>query len=150
MSLEQSIQNLADAINNLANSKGANGVSPEAPAADKPKRGRPAKVEVEAPEAPAEDAAAKVAARIAAVSAEAPTPVTPAKAEAPAPAATLTKADVQPVLIEVVKRFGKDACGAICQANGGPNLSSLDPSTYPAVLAAAQEMLSKPAADPTE
>lgn len=144
MSLENAINNLADAI--LALAAAAN----SADAQDKPKRGRPAKVTE--PEAPAADAAAKVAARVAAVSAEAaaPMPATPSKqAEAVADAKPLSKADVQPVLIEVVKKFGKEACGAICQAHGGPNLSALDPSTYASVLAAARKQLEQPA-DPTE
>jgi hypothetical protein len=148
MSLEQSIQNLADAINTLAAGAYRTAIAAEATSDDKPKRGRPAKVTE--PEAPAPDAAAKVAARIAAVSAEAPTPATPSKqAEAAADAKPLSKADVQPVLIEVVKKFGKEACGAICQAHGGPNLSALDPSTYASVLAAARKQLEQPA-DPTE
>jgi hypothetical protein len=139
MTLETAIQNLADAINRLA------GVQFEArEAADamgaqmssaKP-RGRPRKVETEAPapevEAPTmAAAAAKVAERIAAVSAET--------------APTVAKADVQKVLIAVVQKHGRDECGKLCQAHGGPNLSALDPSVYPALLKDAIEVLDRDA-----
>lgn len=95
-------------------------------------RGRPRKVEPDAPVEPLDIpapavAAAKVAERIAAVSAEAP---------------TVNKADVQKVLIAVVQKHGRDECGKLCAKHGGPNLSALDPSVYPALLADAQAVLS--------
>ena len=155
MSLETAIQNLADAINAHAEavrfSGGMTGASAAVTAlaaaaqSDEPKRGRgrpPGKKvepEVEAPaaeEAPAvQSAAAKVAARIAAVSAEAK----PAAAE-------ITKQMVQNTLIEVVKKHGRDECGKLCRAHGGPNLSALDPSVYPAIYADAVETLARDAA----
>jgi hypothetical protein len=54
----------------------------------------------------------------------------------------VTKADVQKLLIAVVQQHGRDECGKLCQKHGGPNLSALDPSVYPALLADAQAVLS--------
>lgn len=146
MSLEIAIQNLADAINNLAASAAGNPplakVLEAVPTADAPRpRGRPrkAEAEVEAPVAPAE-AAAKVAERIAAVSAEAVAP-TPVAVPTPPAAPSITKADVQKLLIAVVQKHGRDECGKLCQKHGGPNLSALDPSVYPALAADAQAVL---------
>lgn len=138
-------EELAVAIINLAATytgapKATVAVEPEAP---KP-RGRPRKVEaVEAPTAPepevvnpAPTPAEVVAARVAAVSQEAAAPA-PAPAEAPA----VTRAEVQQALVAVVQKHGRDVCGAICKAHGGPNLSALDPATYAAALAMAQRVL---------
>lgn len=134
MSLETAIQNLADAINTLAAGTYRGAAALEAEPA-KP-RGRPRKVETEA-QASAEvaaptfaAAAAKVAERIAAVSAEAP---------------TVAKADVQKMLIAVVQKHGRDECGKLCAKHGGPNLSALDPSVYPALLKDAIEVLDRDA-----
>jgi hypothetical protein len=133
MSLETAIQNLADAITTLAAGTYRGAVALEAEPT-KP-RGRPRKVEPEAAPAPEVEApspvyaaAAKVAERIAAVSAEATAPA-------------VTKADVQKLLIAVVQKHGRDECGKLCQKHGGPNLSALDPSVYPALLADAQAVL---------
>ena len=139
MTLETAIQNLADAINNLAGSARASDVpNPDGAAVYRP-RGRPRKVEADVPQvthseepAPAA-AAAKVAERIAAVSAEAP---------------PVAKADVQKVLIAVVQKHGRDECGKLCAKHGGPNLSALDPSVYPALLADAQAVLAYGSDDP--
>lgn len=129
----------------------------EAYAAAEPKRGRgrppgsgkKAEPESEsapapAPEAPVEDAAAKVAARVAAVSAEALANEKPAK-PAPSGAVQLSKQMLQEALIEVVKKHGRDACGALCRKHGGPNLSALSVDVYPALYADARELLAKAA-----
>jgi hypothetical protein len=115
------------------------------------KRGRKAKPEVtEAPTAPAEGAspAEVVAARIAAVSAEtAPTPTEePAAASTPtvAPTVAIDKKVVTDTLVAVVQKHktaGRDIVGAICRANGAPNLSALAESTYPEVYKAGQMAL---------
>ena len=143
MTLETSIQNLADAINNLASTLAANPPLPRnlettpTSAAIEPakRRGRPPKAEtpevIESPEVPA------------AVEPE-PAPVAPPPATAPA----IAKADVQKLLIEVVQRVGRDKCGELCRAHGGPNLSALDPSAYPALVADARKALEDAASDP--
>jgi hypothetical protein len=115
------------------------------------KRGRKAKPEVtDAPTAPAEGAspAEVVAARIAAVSAEtAPTPTEePAAASTPtvAPTVAIDKKVVTDTLVAVVQKHktaGRDIVGAICRANGAPNLSALAESTYPEVYKAGQMAL---------
>ena len=143
MSLETAIEKLAESIGALAYAiQFGRTDSPLAAPADAPKpRGRPRKVEaeVEAPVAPAE-AAAKVAERIAAVSAEALAPA-PVAVPTPPAAPSITKADVQKLLIAVVQKHGRDECGKLCQKHGGPNLSALDPSVYPALAADAQAVL---------
>jgi hypothetical protein len=103
-------------------------------AAVKPKRGRPAKSAepVEAPEF-AEQLAAE------------PQTAAPKPAAAPAGAA-IEKKDVQKLLIAVVQKHGVAACSEICMKHGGPNLSALDPSTYPSVVADAQAKLAVEAA----
>jgi hypothetical protein len=53
----------------------------------------------------------------------------------------LTMVEVRKALIEVVKEKGKEACGALCRAHGGPNLSAIDPKQYPALHAAAIALL---------
>lgn len=147
MSLEQSIQNLADAINALAKATqhsgsmtGAAGAitalaaAASAPDDDQPKRGRgrPRKVE---PTATSDEFPAEVEAPVA----PAPAPVAPASA-------TVDAAMLRPVLIEVVKVHGRDKCGELCRKYGGPNLSALDPKVYPALYAEAKELLAQDAA----
>lgn len=142
MTLETSIQNLADAINNLASTLAANPplpqnleATPTSAAVATRRRGRPPKAEtvevIESPEVPA------------AIEPE-PAPVAPPPATAPA----IAKADVQKLLIEVVQRVGRDKCGELCRAHGGPNLSALDPSVYPALVADARKALEDAASDP--
>lgn len=141
-------EELHRAIRNFFYSQTDDATKPMAPApqpevaADKPKRGRPAK-SAEPIEAPVVDAT---------VSAE-PSEVAPAqpKAEAAVPAAApagaaIEKKDVQKLLIAVVQKHGVAACSEICMKHGGPNLSALDPSTYPSVVADAQAKLATEAA----
>lgn len=126
---------LMNLVGELATSDGPR----EAPAAAEAprRRGRPAKAETapeapvapSEPETPAPTPAEKVAARIAAVSAEA------TKGDA------IDKPTVRKKLIEVVQKIGKDACGSLCLAHGGPNLSVLDPAVYPALYADACKLL---------
>lgn len=59
----------------------------------------------------------------------------------PEQAPTMDRATVQKKLIEVVQKVGKDACGALCRAHGGPNLSALDPGVYDALYADAVKLL---------
>lgn len=163
MSLEASIQNLADAINSLAKAihyaeplavplPGTRDPTVLTPEEAPKRRGRPPGSSKKAEPATSEEftditpqpadavaeAKAAVAARIAAVSAEATKPA--------AKVAEVSKQEVQLALIEVVKKHGRDACGQLCRNHGGPNLSALDPSVYPALLSEAQEMLAKDAA----
>ena len=141
MSLEQSIQNLADAILTLAASgyRGAIALEAQTDAvtvgADKPKRGpgRPPKN----PEPAAPDAAPAADARIEVAAVQ---PVAPAPAAA---ASTVSKSDVQTVLIQVVQRISKAACTELCLKYGAPNISALDPAVYPALLADAKAALEK-------
>lgn len=152
MSLETAIEKLADAIRYHADTLSAAANIPLAnlPTGEqKPKRGRPPgskNAEVDPPVAPPEP---EVIAEAAPPVPTAP-PAKPAKPAAPAPAAAaISKAQVQALLIEVVKQHGRDACGALCKKHGGPNLSSLDPSVYPALYADAQNVLSQEA-DPAQ
>lgn len=72
----------------------------------------------------------------------------PASAPAPAPKPVATSVDaplLRSTLIEVVKKHGRDKCGELCRAHGGPNLSALDPSVYPAIYAEALELLAQDA-----
>ena len=102
-------------------------------------RGRPPKVEVVQTTAAEERVVAAPAAQTA-----------PAETKPAATAGTDVKV-VRAALLEVVKRFGRDACGSICQEHGAPNLSALDPSTFPSVLAAANKLLEAPVeVDPAE
>lgn len=142
MSLEQSIQNLADAINALAATRTAH----EAPiptmalsGAEAPKpRGRPRKVEPAAA-APEE------------FSAEAPVAVGGVVAKDPEVQATVDVGDgpsqqaLRELLINIVKKHGRDACGALCRKHGAANLTALSPDVYPAVYADALELFAKPA-----
>ena len=77
-----------------------------------------------------------------------PTPAPPAAeppaAEPPA-AASVDVAEVRKALIAVVQKIGKAECAALCQKHGGANLTALDPSVYPALLADARKMLEKAA-----
>lgn len=147
MTLETSIQNLADAINNLASTLAANPPLPQnleatpTPAAVATRRrGRPPKAEtasetvevIESPDVPD-------------LVEETPPP---APAPTPPPAPAIAKADVQKLLIEVVQKVGRDKCGELCRAHGGPNLSALDPSVYPALVADARKALEDAASDP--
>ena len=115
MTLETSIQNLADAINNLASTLAANPplpqnleATPTSAAVATKRRGRPPKAEtvevIESPEVPA-------------AFAPEPAPVAPPPATAPA----IAKSDVQKLLIEVVQKVGRDKCGELCRAHGGPS-----------------------------
>jgi hypothetical protein len=142
MSLETAIQNLADAINALAATYVPTIIERTEPSAapvvalptEAPKRGRgrPPK-------------AAPVAASAEFPSEEPEAPAAPlAPAPTPPPAADageLTMVEVRKALIEVVKEKGKEACGALCRAHGGPNLSAIDPKQYPALHAAAIALL---------
>jgi hypothetical protein len=76
-----------------------------------------------------------------AVPVEAPAAAPPPSAAPAAEAPTLSKGDVQKVLIEVVKQHGAEACGALCRKYGGPNLSSLKVEVWPALLTDAQALL---------
>jgi hypothetical protein len=113
------------------------------------KRGRKPKAEVTeaptVPEAETSSPAEVVAARIAAVSAEsAPTATQAAPAASAAdnaPAVAIDKKVVTEALVALVKKHGRDVCGALCRAHGAPNLSALAESTYPAVYAEAQKLL---------
>lgn len=144
MSLEQSIQNLADAINALARSNTVAAVRAEvamqdvatpdvAPAKRGP--GRPKKETTEsAPvDAPPPQSAAVV------VPAGAPASAT--EPVAPAGAAPVTKSDVQKALIAVVQKVSKEACISLCERFGASNLSGIDADVYPELLAAANELL---------
>lgn len=133
----------------------ASGALPAAPAtpSEAPRRrGRPPKAESTPTPAPEQVAAAavRVAERVAAVSSEAmkaaPEPA-PAPVEPEAP--TVDRSTVQKKLIEVVQKLGKDACGALCRSHGGPNLSALDPSVYPALYSNACTLLEGADADPS-
>ena len=107
------------------------------PEAEAPKRrGRPPKAAEQAPEPPE-------APQEATANAPEPTPAPqPAAAPAaPAEAEAIDRPMLQKVLIEVVKRFGKDKCGELCRAHGGPNLSALAEDVYPALLADARKVL---------
>jgi hypothetical protein len=158
MSLETSIDGLAAAIVELAHSNLAltrsfalaaarDSLPQTEPAAEAPAGrrgpGRPrktAEAAAAAPEAPVASPEPEAAPTVA--------PVAPTSPAAPPEAPEgLSKGDVQRVLIEVVKRLGRDACGSLCQAHGGPNLSSLDPSVWPALHADALKLLSTAAAD---
>jgi hypothetical protein len=116
-------------------------------AAEAPRRGRPRKA-AEAPEAPtapvetvSTPAAVETPAPAAVVEAPAPTPAPAVTTEAPA---AVSKKDVQDLLIAAMKQFGGDGraiVGAICRAHGGPNLSALAESTYPALYRDAKALL---------
>lgn len=107
----------------------ANEVASEAPR----RRGRPPKAAAEhvpePPESPAETTAPE------------PEPTPAPEPEAAPVAASVDQATVRKVLIDVVKRFGRDACGELCRKHGGPNLSALAEDVYPAIYADAQKML---------
>lgn len=118
--------------------------TPEA-AGDAEKRGRAKKrtEEVPPPVAPVEDtaaAAAKVAARVAAVSTEASGTIVPPAETAPATA--IEKPVVQKALIAIVQKFGKDKCAELCQKYGAGNLSAIEAKHWPALLTDAQNLLS--------
>jgi hypothetical protein len=101
--------------------------------AAKPRRGRPAK-NAELPEPPAAEPEVL------------DMPAVPQVAAAAPAAPGLEKKDVQKLLIAVVQKHGVAACSEICMKHGGPNLSALDPSTYPSVVADAQAKLATEAA----
>jgi hypothetical protein len=127
MSLETAIQNLADAINKLADASNGE-TSAEAPK----RRGRPRKVveEVEAPEADEPVTATKVVA--AEKQAAKPVPQSPLMPTFP---------EVKAKLIEVVTKISRNHCTELCQRHGGSKLSELDPSVYPAIYTEATELL---------
>jgi hypothetical protein len=60
-------------------------------------------------------------------------------------AAVLDVSIMRKTLIEVVKRFGRDECGKLCRAHGGPNLTSIPESAWPGLYADAQKLLAQPA-----
>lgn len=131
-------EELHRAIRNLYYSQTEDATKPMAPApeavpADKPKRGRPAK-NAEPIEPPAAEPEVL------------DMPATPQVAAAAPAAPGLEKKDVQKLLIAVVQKHGVAACSEICMKHGGPNLSALDPSTYPSVVADAQAKLAVEAA----
>lgn len=141
MSLETAIQNLADAINAHAEavrfSGGMTGASAAVTAlaaaaqGDEPKRGRGRPPKAAAPvEAPVP------------TTTEAPVAETAPAAEPP-PVTEITKQMLQNTLIGVVKKHGRDECGKLCRAHGGPNLSALDPAVYPALYADALKALAR-------
>lgn len=127
MSLEQSIQNLADAINKLVAAQSPpEAADPAEPAPTPARRGRPAGSANKPKD-------------------EAPPPAAPVKPAAAAAVAGLTSADVRKSLIQVVTKIGKEACTALCEKHGAPNLSGLDPSVYDAIVAEATQMLAEAA-----
>lgn len=146
MSLEQSIQNLADAIRYHADTLsavsniplGPRVVSTDAPTETAPaaKRGRPAKDKTpeSAPtEAPPPPPAAVV------------TPAaTPAPVAGPVVAAevALDKATVSAVLIKVVQALGKEACTNLCLKYGAKNLTGVAEENWPKLLQDANDVLS--------
>jgi len=154
MTLETAIQNLADAINSLANAGRATTPAhialksqvetPAEPAKRGPGRPRKAEAEAdadaetpepasapEAPVAPPEPAPPPKRAATAAAGMDA----TEAPVEAP------DKNQVRAVLIEVVKRIDKETCAGLCERYGAPMLSGIDPSNYAALMADAQVLL---------
>jgi hypothetical protein len=150
MSLETAIQNLADAINALAATRIPTELAVERPRAEEmeapfipgthdpalltpaesPKRrGRPPKSESTAPAAVVGDDEAKP------------------EAPAPALAAVADVTALRNLLIEVVKKHGREACGSLCRNHGGPNLTALDPAVYPALYADATALLATEAVE---
>jgi hypothetical protein len=135
----------------------ASGALSPAPEAPKRGRGRPPKAAPVAASAefPSEDVDVKpdpvvAAAAAAGIAQMRETPAVNAIGTGkPEPGATfigttaggLTMVEVRKALIEVVKEKGKEACGALCRAHGGPNLSAIDPKQYPALHAAAIALL---------
>lgn len=151
MSLEQSIQNLADAILVLAN--GRIGISDTKttdvqPEGEQPKRGRgrPPKNPTE-PSVPADAAVASTPAGEAEVAA----PVAPANpsgapaAASPMDAPNVSKEDVLAVVMKIAKlgQDGRNQCVALCAKYGAKNISGVAPTSYPALLADAQATLAK-------
>jgi pyruvate dehydrogenase E2 component (dihydrolipoamide acetyltransferase) len=136
MSLESAIQNLADAINNLAARQVANPASvteSASPPSDAPRpRGRPPKA-IDAP-APAPVAPAPVA----------PAPAAPAPA-APAPVAatgaTATIKDVVAALTPVAEQKGRDAAVALLAKYGAQTVPQLKAESYAQVVADAKALL---------
>ena len=70
-------------------------------------------------------------------------PVVASKAAESPPVTEITKQMLQNTLIGVVKKHGRDECGKLCRAHGGPNLSALDPAVYPALYADALKALAR-------
>lgn len=159
MSLEQSIQNLADAINRLANMAGAGAAvtalstvakieaDRETPAAEQPAKrgpGRPRKSESSAPAdasfAASEQAEAEVAAPAAAVAPPAAPAAAPSRPASPMAAKSVSKDEVAKALIAVVQSGpeGRAKCSELCRKHGAPNLSGIAPTSYAALLADAQ------------
>ena len=134
MSIEVAIQNLADAINRLvdAGTMQTGGRATEPPATEPPEqtkrgRGRPPKAKPDVAnveEFPAE-----------------------AKAAEPAPKQSsgegVTIDAVRTILVEVVKKLGRDACGDLCRKHGAPNLSGLSPEVYAGIIEDAKSLLAE-------
>jgi hypothetical protein len=98
-------------------------------------RGRPKKVESPEPVEPVASPAP------AAVEVAAPAPVSVVAEAGAAASPTVTKAEVQAALIEVVKGIGREACVTLCEKYGAKNLSAIDPSHYASLLADARAAL---------
>jgi hypothetical protein len=131
MSLEDRLYDINEAIRDLtAAIRAAGGLSTVAAPAEssEPKRGR--------------GRPPKAAAPVEAPVAEAPVAETAPAAEPP-PVTEITKQMLQNTLIGVVKKHGRDECGKLCRAHGGPNLSALDPAVYPALYADALKALAR-------
>ena len=144
MSLESAIEKLADAILTLAATGYRTAIATEAndtpaPAAAKRGPGRPPKVTPESPAAPAVATEPSVDVTGATGTPKAAEPQAPAPS--PPAAITIDKPLLQRTLIEVVQKKGRDACGALCRAHGGGNLSALDAAVYPALYADARALL---------
>lgn len=115
----------------------ANEVASEAPR----RRGRPPKAAAEHVPEPPESPAETTAPEPEPTPAPEPEPTPAPEPEAAPVAASVDQATVRKVLIDVVKRLGRDACGELCRKHGGPNLSALAEDVYPAIYADAQKML---------
>jgi len=160
MSLEQSIQNLADAINRLANMTGASAAvgalaavatsgdaSTDTAEPQKRGRGRPPKATSTESSAPAASSVASEPAGEAEVAAPAAA-VAPSAAPAaasPMDAPVVKKEDVQREFIKLAGHSpeGRAECVALCQKYGAKNVSSVPPTSYAALLADTRASLEK-------
>jgi hypothetical protein len=135
--IDEAIRDLTVAIRALPSPAGLAGLAQaivDAPITVPPRRGRPPK------------AAAPVETPVAApveVEGQYEVPVVAPKAAEPPPVTEITKQMLQNTLIGVVKKHGRDECGKLCRAHGGPNLSALDPAVYPALYADALKALAR-------
>lgn len=164
MSLEQSIQNLADAVNALVGVvRASNGeAAPVAAGNESAPRGRgrprkePAQPESSAPltdptsraasaSSPASAAEPSGEAEVAAPAAAAAPSAAPAAASSPLAATAVTKEDIQKVLMAVAATgpSGRTKCVALCAKYGAKNISSMAPTHYAALLVDAQAALAE-------